>query len=194
VEEKQSAQPDQSEVKTKEEKPTSSGGKSSAGLIIVIILLVLVVLGVGGFFVYRYMLKKIAEQFTNLTPTATVTTTVTATPLSSTPMPTTTPLNTAEYVISDSNSRLIDRSELIGLTPWQLKVARNEIYARHGRPFVHKDMQCYFAKKSWYTQVDSFNESMLSAVENKNVATIQAYEREIDSPLASHDSGCNTYQ
>jgi len=100
--------------------------------------------------------------------------------------------SSSDYIISDSNSRVISKSELLSLSPWQLKVARNEIYARYGRSFVHKDMQCYFAQKSWYKSSDSFTESMLSTTENKNVATIQAYEQETNSPLASHDSGCNT--
>jgi len=98
----------------------------------------------------------------------------------------------SDYIISDSNTRVISKSELTSLTPWQLKVARNEIYARHGREFVHKDLQCYFATKSWYKINSSFSESDLSTTENKNVATIQAYEQEIGSPLASQDSGCQT--
>jgi hypothetical protein len=97
---------------------------------------------------------------------------------------------TDNYVIADSDTRVISKSELTGLTPWQLKVARNEIYARHGREFVHKDLQCYFATKSWYSANAAFTESDLGATENKNVATIQAYESEISSPLASKDSGC----
>jgi len=95
-----------------------------------------------------------------------------------------------DYVIADSGSRVISQAELINLTPWQLKVARNEIYARHGREFVHKDLQCYFTSKSWYTIDPNFTESMLSQTENKNVATIQAYEQETNSPLQSKDSGC----
>lgn len=98
----------------------------------------------------------------------------------------------SDYIISDSNSREISRSELINLTPWQLKVARNEIYARHGRPFVHKDLQCYFAKKSWYKVDNNYDVSSVTYVENKNIATIQAYEQETNSPLQSTDSGCNT--
>ncbi|MCX6806674.1 MAG: YARHG domain-containing protein [Candidatus Berkelbacteria bacterium] len=95
-----------------------------------------------------------------------------------------------EYVISDSNTRVITTAELTSLTPWQLKVARNEIYARHGREFVHKDLQCYFGGKSWYKVDPNFIESVLSTTENKNIATIQSYEQSISSPLASKDSGC----
>ncbi len=110
------------------------------------------------------------------------------------PVSSTTSGAVSDYVIVHSNERQINRDELVNLTPWQLKVARNEIYARHGRPFVHKDMQCYFAKKSWYSVNADYDASSLSYIENTNVATIQAYEREINSPLASSDSGCNTYQ
>lgn len=101
---------------------------------------------------------------------------------------------TGDYVIAYSSERIINGDELINLTPWQLKVARNEIYARHGRPFVHKDMQCYFAKKSWYKVDANYDASSLSYIENTNVAMIQAYEQATNSPLASSDSGCNTYQ
>lgn len=96
------------------------------------------------------------------------------------------------YIIADSNTRLISQSELTSLTPWQLKVARNEIYARHGREFVHKDLQCYFTKKSWYKIDSSYSDSMLSSIENKNVAMILNYEEETSSPLLRVDSGCNT--
>lgn len=130
--------------------------------------------------------------------TAATTTGKTTTPTTTTPTPATTTTNTAKtgttptnsYIISDSNTRIISESELTSLTPWQLKVARNEIYARHGRAFVHKDLQCYFATQSWYKIDPNFTESMLSTIENKNVATIQAYEQKINSPLQNKDSGC----
>jgi len=107
---------------------------------------------------------------------------------------TTNSTNSTDYIISDSSTREISKSELINFMPWQLKVARNEIYARHGRPFVHKDLQCYFATKNWYSEDPNYNVSSISYVENKNIATIQAYEQETNSPLANYDSGCNTNQ
>lgn len=124
----------------------------------------------------------------SVSPTTSVASTTTTTGTS------TTTVSSSGYIISDSNTRVISKSELTSLTPWQLKVARNEIYARHGREFVHKDLQCYFSEKSWYEIDSGFSESSLSAVENKNVATIKAYEDETSSPLASKDSGCNTNQ
>jgi len=95
------------------------------------------------------------------------------------------------FVIPGSDTRIISESELYHLTPWELKVARNEIYARHGREFVHHDMVCYFAKQSWYRINPNFKESDLSRIENKNVAIILNYEEEIKSPYLRHDSGCH---
>lgn len=119
----------------------------------------------------------------SVTASASPSATATATPTGQTTI-------TEDYIIADSNTRVVAVSELTALNPWQLKVARNEIYARHGRPFVHKDLQCYFATKSWYTIDTNFTEAVLSVVENKNIATIQAYEQKTNSPLQSFDSGC----
>ncbi len=96
-----------------------------------------------------------------------------------------------EYVIDDSNVRIISEAELRGLTPWQLKVARNEIYARRGRGFVHEDLQCHFNEQSWYQINPYFKESDLSKIENKNVATILSYETKTSSPYLRYDSGCH---
>lgn len=97
-----------------------------------------------------------------------------------------------DYVISDSDKREISKSELTSFTPWQLKVARNEIYARHGRLFVHEDLKCYFKSKNWYFENTNFNTSLLSSIESKNIDIIQNYEKETNSPLANYDSGCNS--
>ncbi len=123
---------------------------------------------------------------------------VTATPsgviavtLSVSPNLTPTIVKTEEgFIFPQSESVVIKESQLVELTPWQLKVARNEIYARHGRAFVHKDLQCYFQKLSWYTIDSGFKDTDLNEIEKRNVQTIQDYEQKIESPLANHDGGC----
>ncbi len=163
---------------------------SNVGVIVVIIVLAVIILGVGGYFGGRYLLKKYVNQtVATVTPTATVSATKTAT---KTATITSSASASSDYILLDSNARVISESELVGLTPWQLKVARNEIYARHGREFVHKDLQCYFAKKSWYGIDPLYSESALSTTENRNVAIILAYEEKTDSPLLQTDSGCDT--
>ena len=186
--------------------PPKTGG-SKAVLIIVIVLVIVIALGGGGFLAWKYLLK---DKFTNKdsssgattasdtasTPASTATTPPTSATSNSSDTATTASTSasktaiTDEYIIADSSTRSISRAELTSLTPWQLKVARNEIYARHGREFVHKDLQCYFATKAWYKVTPAFTETDLSVTENQNIATVQDYEKEISSSLASDDSGC----
>lgn len=125
------------------------------------------------------------------TPLGTTTTTKPTTTTTTTNPSTDTTKKTisTDYVIADSNTRIIAEDELASLTPWQLKVARNEIYARYGRAFIHKDLQCYFKTQNWYKIDTNFTESELSSIDTKNIATIQAYEQKTNSPLQNTDSG-----
>ncbi len=95
------------------------------------------------------------------------------------------------FIFYDSDTRIINENELYDLSHWELKVARNEIYARHGRKFVHKDLSCYFAQQTWYSIDTNYQEGNLSKTEQKNIATILAYEEKIDSSYLRHDSGCH---
>ena len=99
-------------------------------------------------------------------------------------------LDEKDYILSFSNSRKITRDDLVGLTDWQLKVARNEIYARHGRDFVHQDLSCYFNKLKWYEIDPEYSESKLSSLEISNAVFILNYEKEINSSLIDKDTGC----
>lgn len=86
------------------------------------------------------------------------------------------------YVFEDSSNRLIKESELYALTEHQCCIARNEIFARHGRKFADKRISEYFNALPWYTGridgsvFDANIDSYLSATEKKNIETIRAYE------------------
>lgn len=121
------------------------------------------------------------------TPSATVSASASATSASNSSGKTTI---TTDYVISDSDTRIIETSEIENFSPWQLKVARNEIYARHGREFVYEDMKCYFDGKSWYSVNPNFSESDLSSTEIQNISIILEQEKAIDSQVMSKDLGC----
>lgn len=85
----------------------------------------------------------------------------------------------SEFIIPDSDTRIISESELRGYSAEALRIARNEIYARHGRLFNDKELQAYFNSCSWYygyISPDSFSDSMLNSVETKNKDTIVNYE------------------
>ena len=87
-----------------------------------------------------------------------------------------------EYILPDSDKRLIGREDLMNLSPEQCKMARNEIYARHGRKFKDAALQSYFDSCPWYSgriEPDSFSDSYLSEVEKKNRDAIVAFEQEM---------------
>ncbi len=84
------------------------------------------------------------------------------------------------FVIPDSSTRYISGSELQGFSEWEARAARNEIYARHGRRFNSDELQKWFDAQDWYkgtVSPNSFNESVLSAVEKANIKTIESYEK-----------------
>ncbi len=83
------------------------------------------------------------------------------------------------YMITTSNSRYIQAEELAGWTAWQLKVARNEIYARHGVIFGEGAIQDHFNTRTWYhgtVPAANFDSSVFNAYEWANIQTIQAAE------------------
>ena len=87
---------------------------------------------------------------------------------------------TGDYVIPYSDREYVTASALSMLNAEQLRLARNEIYARKGRLFKDQQLQQYFNSKPWYHGTiapDSFKESMLSDVEKANAYFILNYER-----------------
>lgn len=89
-----------------------------------------------------------------------------------------------DYVLPDSSSHRYSADELSYLSNWELYIARNEIYARHGRTFNNDDLQRYFDAQPWYTpyyspeDFDAQSGSILSEVERNNATTILSVERE----------------
>ncbi len=85
-----------------------------------------------------------------------------------------------EYILVDSDRRYISESELENLTKEQLKLARNELYARHGRRFEDVGIRNYFSQFEWYRptiEPDDFEESMLNSYEIANRDLIVQYEK-----------------
>ena len=82
-----------------------------------------------------------------------------------------------------TSSRLISESELVGMTPRELKIMRNEIFARHGYIFQSKDMIEYFSKQSWYRPTSA--NVTINHIEQQNVAIIKAYELRLQNPTTN---------
>lgn len=85
----------------------------------------------------------------------------------------------ADYILSASNSQYLLWEDVKELTPKELRIARNEIYARHGRRFNAQDLQEYFDSKSWYEgtiQPENFREDLLNEYERENVRYLKEIE------------------
>jgi hypothetical protein len=79
-----------------------------------------------------------------------------------------------DFIIADSDRRLLSHDDLAGLSLAQLRVARNEIFARKGRFMKDARLKAYFAQFAWY---QPFTWTVkLSRTETANVALIQQVE------------------
>lgn len=83
------------------------------------------------------------------------------------------------YILPDSATRRLTQADVADLTWEQCCLARNEIYARHGRIFQTPQIAAYFEAQSWYhgtVPAASFDSNTLSPVEHANVDFLAGYE------------------
>lgn len=94
--------------------------------------------------------------------------------------------------VEEQNVRLIEREEaklrekistepitqtmIEGLFVEDLRVLRNEIYAKRGRIFKDPNLQKYFAAQTWYQPNPDFRDESLTEIESKNLAVIKEVE------------------
>jgi hypothetical protein len=79
----------------------------------------------------------------------------------------------------------ISAGMLQGLSLYELRLLRNEVYARHGRQFQATWLQQYFYSQPWYTPDENFKDEELSGFDKQNVETIVAYENKIHQDLST---------
>lgn len=78
------------------------------------------------------------------------------------------------YFFPDSESKRIEKDELMSLDLDQLEKAKNEIFARHGHDFSSEYLKGYFKGKNWYKPVSGkkVTVSELNEIEQINVNLI----------------------
>ncbi len=84
-----------------------------------------------------------------------------------------------DYILPGSDTRYVSADEVASLTTWELRLARNEIFARRGRIFDDPSLSSYFSSKSWYHGTilpEDFSEDGLSRIEKENIETIKQEE------------------
>lgn len=74
----------------------------------------------------------------------------------------------------EGSTRLLNEGDIYGKSNWELRIMRNEIFARHGRRFKRADLRNYFMQQPWYNP--RFDEVRLTDLEKRNVEFLRAYE------------------
>ncbi|HWS85397.1 MAG TPA: YARHG domain-containing protein [Pyrinomonadaceae bacterium] len=82
-------------------------------------------------------------------------------------------------------NRLVTEAMLKGLSLHELRLLRNEIYARRGRQFRTEWLSQYFWSQPWYEAREDNKEPALSETEQKNIQTIVAYEGKLKESLST---------
>nr|MCR4597014.1 YARHG domain-containing protein [Lachnospiraceae bacterium] len=87
-----------------------------------------------------------------------------------------------------SSDRAVTNSDLTNLSLAELRIARNEIYARHGRQFKDPLLNQWFYSRNWYLSIpekyspddfDKTNPNPLSSLELNNANFILSYEKDV---------------
>lgn len=98
-----------------------------------------------------------------------------------------------DFMIDDSQTRQLSEQDLLGKSLAELRIARNEIFARHGRQFRDIMLNQWFYSKTWYLNIaekyspsdfDALRPSPLSKLEIANIEYIKTYE---DLIISSQD-------
>ena len=82
-------------------------------------------------------------------------------------------------------NKLISERMLHGLSLHELRLLRNEIYARHGRIFKTLWLEQYFGTQAWYDPKEDFKDEDLSGPDKANVETIVAYENNLHNQITT---------
>ena len=84
-------------------------------------------------------------------------------------------IDTSEYILPYSDTRYLTEGDVVGLSEDEIRIALNEIYARHGRKFQSEDLNAHFSSKSWYEpkysaeEFSAIESSIMNDYEKKNI-------------------------
>lgn len=81
------------------------------------------------------------------------------------------------YGQSRPDQFLLTERYLWGKSKEELRIMRNEIFARYGYIFKSQDLKTYFEKQKWYKPLSENVEDKLTEIDKKNIALILEYEK-----------------
>jgi hypothetical protein len=78
---------------------------------------------------------------------------------------------------------VIDPDSLSDLSRRDLRILRNLIYARRGRPFKSPILREYFERMDWYKADPKYTDARLTKNDKRNIKIVQDVENEVGGPL-----------
>lgn len=88
-------------------------------------------------------------------------------------------LSADEYILPTVDREYLPESMFQYFSDEDLRLAINEVYARHGRQYQSEDLNRYFSGKTWYrgtVPADVFSESVFNTYEKSNVDMMAALQ------------------
>lgn len=91
--------------------------------------------------------------------------------------------NPSEYILPQSDTTVLTERDLMFLSEEELRIARNEIFARHGRKFDDPELRAHFENTDWYNgrytpeEFEKIQHDVLSEAEWKNIQLISEAEK-----------------
>jgi hypothetical protein len=82
-------------------------------------------------------------------------------------------------------NKAVTEAMLRGLSLHELRLLRNEIYARHGRIFKTLWIQQYFSGQMWYDPKEDFKDEDISGIDKTNIETIVAFENKLHNSIST---------
>src|SRR5215472_7020355 len=67
-----------------------------------------------------------------------------------------------------------------------LRLLRNVIYARHGRPFKSALLKQYFGSLDWYKENPAYTDALLTPLDRRNIKVIRSVEDSLGGPLTDY--------
>lgn len=89
--------------------------------------------------------------------------------------------------VGGSLDKVLSVKELRQLSLRDLRLLRNTIFARRGRPFKSKLLQEHFARMPWYKVDTAYSDKLLTATDKRNIQLIRQVEEEFGGALQDKD-------
>lgn len=86
------------------------------------------------------------------------------------------------------NEQMYQKSDLESMTLSELRIKRNEIFAKHGYIFKSQDLKDYFSNFDWYKPTNQSVDSLLTDIDKANVKLILEVEKEAKKFLIETDT------